>query len=45
MERDHLAIGWMHGLDLSGTVQELVADCCECGNEPLSSVKGREFLD
>jgi hypothetical protein len=28
------------GLDLSGLRQKPVADSCECGNEPLSSIKG-----
>ena len=22
-----------------------MADCCECGNEPSSSIKSEEFLD
>ena len=22
-----------------------MAGCCECGNEPSGSIKGREFLD
>ena len=34
-----------HGLDWSGSEYEQVADSCECGNEPLASIKRREFLD
>ena len=26
-------------------IQHMVADACECGNEPSGSVKCREFLD
>ena len=28
-----------HGLNRSGSVQGLLADCCECGNEPSVSIK------
>jgi hypothetical protein len=34
-----------HGVDLSGSGQEQVAGSCECGNEPLSSVKCGEFFE
>jgi hypothetical protein len=37
-------IGW-EGVDSSGSGQGQVSDCCECGNEPLGSVKGGESLD
>jgi hypothetical protein len=33
------------GLDSSGLGQEPVAACCEHGNEPSGSLKGRIFLD
>jgi hypothetical protein len=32
-------------LDSSGSGQGPVADGCEHGNEPLDSIKGREFPD
>jgi hypothetical protein len=34
-----------YGLDSSGSGCGPVAGCCEHGNEPSGSVKGREFLD
>jgi hypothetical protein len=33
------------GLDASGSGQEPMAGCCEQGNEPSGSIKGREFID
>ena len=36
---------WLYGLDWAGPGQRQVADACECGNEPLGSVKFGEFLD
>ena len=36
---------WRCGLDFAGPGQRHVADACECGNEPLGSVKCGEFLD
>jgi hypothetical protein len=33
------------GLDSSGSGQEPVAGSCKYSNEPLSYIKGREFLD
>jgi hypothetical protein len=33
------------GLDASGSGQGLGAGPCEHGNEPMGSVKSREFLD
>jgi len=36
---------WVYGLDWAGPGWRQVADTCECGNEPLGSVKCREFLD
>ena len=35
----------VYGLDLTGPRKRQVADACECGNEPSSSVKCRELLD
>ena len=37
--------GGGHGLDLSGSGYGQVAGSCECGNEPLGSIKRGEFLD
>ena len=34
-----------HGLDWSGSEYGQVAGCCECGNEPLGSIKCGEFHD
>jgi hypothetical protein len=34
-----------HGLNRSGSGYGQVAGCCECGNEPLASVKCGEFSD
>ena len=36
---------WVCGLDWAGPGYRQVADACECGNEPLGSVKCGEFLD
>ena len=36
---------WVYGLDWAGLGQGLVADACECGNEPSGSVKCGEFVD
>ena len=36
---------WAYGLDWAGPGQGQVADACECGNEPLGSVKCGEFID
>jgi hypothetical protein len=38
---------WMgrHGLDVSESRQELLAGCCECGNEPTGSKQCGEFCD
>ena len=36
---------WVCGLDWVGPGSEQVADACECGNEPLCSMKCGEFLD
>ena len=36
---------WGHGLDRSGSGYEQVAGICECGIEPLGSIKCGEFLD
>jgi hypothetical protein len=33
------------GLDSCGSRQGQVAVCCECGNEPSGTIKGRECLD
>jgi hypothetical protein len=38
-------MGWVCGLDLSGTVLGQVADCCEHSDEPSGSIEGEEFLD
>ena len=34
-----------YGLDRADSGQGLVSDTCECGNEPLCSIKCGEFLD
>ena len=36
---------WGHRLDWAGSGQGGVAGTCECGNEPLGSIKYGEFLD
>jgi len=36
---------WVYGLYWAGPGYRHVADACECGNEPSSSVKCGEFLD
>ena len=36
---------WGFGLDRAGSGQGWVAEICECGFEPLGSVKYGEFLD
>jgi hypothetical protein len=36
---------WEYGLDQAGSVKGQVAGTCECGNEPLGSIKCEEFLD
>ena len=36
-------MGSGHGLDRSGSRQGYVAGSCECGNEPLGSIKCGEF--
>ena len=36
---------WVCGLDWAGPGQGQVADTCECGNEPSSSINCGEFLD
>jgi hypothetical protein len=33
------------GLDASGLGEGPVAGCCERGNDPSGSIKGRKFLD
>jgi hypothetical protein len=35
----------LYGLCWAGPGQRQEADACECGNEPLGSVKSGEFLD
>ena len=37
-------VGWVHGLDRSGSVQGQVAGWCECSNEPSDSIKCGKFL-
>ena len=34
-----------HGLFCSGSGQGAVASTCECGNDPLGSIKCGEFCD
>ena len=34
-----------HGLDLSGSDEGQVPDCCECCVEPSDSIKCGKFLD
>ena len=36
---------WGHGMDRAGSEQGQVAGTCYCGNEPLGSIKCREFID
>ena len=36
---------WGYGLDQAGSGKGEVVDTCDCGNEPSSSIKCREFLD
>jgi len=36
---------WVYGLDWAGPGERQVADACECGNEPLGSVKCGEFFE
>ena len=36
---------WGHGLDRFGSGYGQMAESCECGNESLSSIKRREYLD
>jgi hypothetical protein len=36
---------WVCGLDWAGSGQGQVAGACECGDEPLGSIKHGEFLD
>ena len=38
-------MGWGRGLDRYDSGQGQVAGCCECGNEPSSSIKCGEFLE
>jgi len=38
-------VGDWIGLDWAGPGYRQLADSCECGNEPLGSVKCGEFLD
>ena len=37
-------VSWEPGLDGCGSGQGEVAGCCECGNEPLVSIKYGEFF-
>ena len=34
-----------HGLDSSGSGEGQMATTCKCSNEPLGSIKCREFLE
>ena len=36
---------WRYGLDRAGLGLGQVAGTCECGNEPLGSIKCGEFLE
>ena len=36
---------WCYGLDRAGLGQGELVDTCECGNEPLGSIKYGEFID
>jgi hypothetical protein len=36
---------WGFGLDWAGLGWRQVASNCECGNEPLGSIKRGQFLD
>ena len=37
--------GVVLGLEWSASGQELVAGCCERGNEPMGSIRGKKFLE
>jgi hypothetical protein len=39
IKMDLRELGWGHGMYQSGSGQGQVAGCCECGNEPLGSIK------
>jgi len=41
MDLQEVGCGWVCGLDWAGPGQRQVADACECGNEPLGSIKMR----
>ena len=45
IKMDLREVGWGHRLDSSGSGQGQVVDCCECGNEPSSSIKWWKFLE
>jgi hypothetical protein len=42
---DLLEVGWGHGVERSSSGQGQVAGSCECGNEPLVSIKCGEFFE
>jgi len=45
IKMDLQEVGWGYGLDQAGSGQGQVVETCECGNEPLGSIKYWEFLD
>ena len=38
-------VGWEHGPDCVGSKQGQMMGSCECGNEPLDSIKWRKYLE
>jgi hypothetical protein len=40
-----ISVLWGYGMDRAGSGQGQVAGACECGNEPLGSIKCGYFLD
>jgi hypothetical protein len=45
MDLQEVGCGGWTGLDWAGLGYRQVVSNCECGNEPLGSLKRREFLD
>jgi len=45
MDLQEVGCGGGHGLDRSGSGWGQMGGTCECGNEPLGSIKCGEFLD
>ena len=45
IKMDLRKVGWGHGLDRSASGYRQIAGCCECGNEPSTSIKCRICLE